>query len=157
MLSARRKPFDIGRSKGVTLPGSMQISKEGISMAASDRLILMDTSGEIPEYKLLQFFIDYVEPAFQRWWEAQKQTTARPGGFRVAQDEGPAAVSQVKPLEAEGVAMPQPDVPLVSCFRCGHLIAWTLDPRVTAPCPGCGALLRLVAIPQTGGNMPPSP
>ena len=33
-------------------------------MAASDRLIIMDTTGEVPEAKLLQFFMQYVEPAF---------------------------------------------------------------------------------------------
>ena len=69
MLSTRRKPFPIGQSTGVTLPGSMQISNE-VSMAASDRLLLVDTNGEVPEDKLLQFFMQYVEPAFQNWWQS---------------------------------------------------------------------------------------
>jgi uncharacterized paraquat-inducible protein A len=56
-------------------------------------------------------------------------------------------VAQAEPV-AEGVAQPQPDVPLVSCFRCGELIAWTLDPRAMAVCPRCQAVLRLVAIPK---------
>ena len=65
MLSTRRKPFPIGQSTGVTLPGSMQISNE-VSMAASDRLLLVDTNGEVPEDKLLQFFMQYVEPEIGR-------------------------------------------------------------------------------------------
>ncbi len=107
----------------------------------------MDTIGEVPEDKLLQFYLDQVEPAFQRWWESQKQAAAKPGGIRAMEEGKPAAVSPVKPEEAEGVATPQPDVPLVSCFRCGQLIAWTINPRVTAVCPRCGAILRLVVIP----------
>ena len=148
MPSFRRKPFPTGRSKGITLPASMKISEE-VSIASGERLVLMDTTGEVPEDKLLQFYMDHVEPAFQRWWESQKQAATKPGGFRVMQ-EGNQVVSQVKPLEAEGAATPQPDVPLVSCFRCGELIAWTIDPRVTAICPRCGAILRLVAIPRAG-------
>ena len=66
MLSDRRKPFIIGHSQAVTLPGTMQISKEGVSMAAGDRLILMDTTGEVPEDQLFQFFMEQVEPAFRR-------------------------------------------------------------------------------------------
>ncbi len=149
MPSFRRKPFPTGRSKGITLPASMQISEE-VSIASGERLVLMDTTGEVPEDKLLQFYMDQVEPAFQRWWERQKQATPKPGGFQVMQEEKPSVVSPVKPLEAEGVATPQPDVPLVSCFRCGELIAWTIDPRATAVCPRCRAILRLVTIPRAG-------
>lgn len=145
MISARRKPFTIGRSKGITLPGSMRISTE-VSMAASDRLILMDTTGEIPEHKLVQFFIDHVEPAFSKWAESQKPA-APPSGDMQTLQEKPQAVMPAKPLKVEGVATPQPDVPVVSCFRCDQLIAWTLDPRATAVCPRCGAVLRLVAYP----------
>ena len=54
MISTRRKPFATGQSQGITLPAAMKISKEGISMAAGDRLIIMDTTGEVPEDKLLQ-------------------------------------------------------------------------------------------------------
>ena len=36
MISTRRKPFATGQSKEITLPASMKISDEGISMAASD-------------------------------------------------------------------------------------------------------------------------
>lgn len=156
MPATRRRTFTIGGSKGATIPWGMTIADE-VSIAAGDRLLIMDTTGEVPEDKLLQFYMEHVEPAFQRWWESQKRPAIQPGGFRVMQEEAPAPVSPVKPLEAEGVAMPQPEVPLVSCFRCGQLIAWTIDPRVTATCPRCGALLRLVAIPKTGGNIPPSP
>ena len=62
--STKRKPFPIGQSRGVTLPASMEIS-DAISMAASDRLIIMDTTGEVPQAKLLQFFMQYVEPALE--------------------------------------------------------------------------------------------
>ena len=148
MISTRRKPFATGQSQGITLPAAMKISKEGISMAAGDRLIIMDTTGEVPEDKLLQFYMQYVEPAFQNWWQSQKQATSKRGGFRVMQEDNPPVVSAAKPIEAEGVATPQPDVPLVSCFRCGELIAWTIDPRATAICPRCRAILRLVAIPK---------
>lgn len=148
MQSTRRKPFTIGGSKGVTLPQGMTIGEE-VSMAAGDRLLLVDTSGEIPDYKLMQFFIDYLEPAFQRWKESQIQATTKPGGFRVMQYEAPQTVIPAKPLEAEGVATPQPDVPVVSCFQCGQLIAWTLGSQATAVCPKCRAILRLVATPKT--------
>ena len=146
MQSARRKPFKIGGSKGITLPTGMDVSEE-FSMAASNRLLLVDTTGEIAEDKLLQFFIEYVDPAFQSWSQTQQQLTSSKGGYRVMQQEMPAAVVPAKPLEPEGEAKPQPDIPLVSCFRCGQLIAWTLDPRATAVCPKCGAVLRLVAFP----------
>ena len=148
MLSDRRKPFATGQSKGITLPAAMQINDKGVSMAASDRLIIMDTTGEVPEDKLLQFYMQYVEPAFHNWWQSQKQATTKRGGIRVMQEDNPLVVSAAKPIEAEGVATPQPDVPLVSCFRCGELIAWTIDPRATAICPRCRAILRLVAIPK---------
>jgi hypothetical protein len=72
MQSTRRKPFQIGGSKGVTLPQGMTIGGD-VTMAASSRLLLMDTTGETPEDKLLQFFIDYVEPAFQSWNQSPKQ------------------------------------------------------------------------------------
>jgi hypothetical protein len=149
MQSTRRKPFQIGGSKGVTLPQGMTIGGD-VTMAASGRLLLMDTTGEIPEDKLLQFFIDYVEPAFQSWNQSPKHTINPPGGFRAMQQEKPPVAIPVKPLEPEGVANPQPDVPLVSCFRCGQLIAWTLDARASAVCPKCGAILRLVAFAPAG-------
>jgi len=148
MLSDRRKPFTIVSMMIRRSPVAMKISKEGISMAAGDRLIIMDTTGEVPEDKLLQFYIQYVEPAFHNWWQSQKQSTTKRGGVRVMQEDSQQVVSAAKPIEAEGVATPQPDVPLVSCFRCGELIAWTIDPRATAVCPRCRAILRLVAIPK---------
>jgi hypothetical protein len=147
MLSTRRKPFVIGGSKGVTLPQGMTIGEE-VSMAAGERLLLVDTSGEIPDHKLLQFFIDYLEPAFQSWKDLQKQVTTRPGGFKALQQEAPQTIIPAKAFEAEGVATPQPDVPVVSCFQCGQLIAWTLGPQATAVCPKCGSILRLVATPK---------
>ena len=125
MLSVRRKPFPIGRSKAVTLPGTMEIS-EKVSMAASDRLIIMDTTGAIPEDKLLQFFIDYVEPAFERWQESQQhsKTTSQPGAFKPQEATGTPA--QAKP---GGVAVPPgffpgPLVYEVTCPRCGRRFGW---------------------------------
>ncbi len=145
MPLARRRPFPIGGSKGITLPGGMKILDE-VSMAAGDRLLLVDTTGEVPEDKLHQFYMEYVEPAFQRWWETQKQPAPQPGGIRAMQEGAPAPVSAVKPLEAEGVATPQPGVPLVTCCRCGQLIAWTIAPGLVALCPNpyCRAPLRLL-------------
>jgi hypothetical protein len=129
----------------------MKIGPE-ISIAAGHRLTLMDTSGEIPEDKLLQFFITYVEPAFQQWQEEQTVKATPSGIFRALQQETPQAVVPAKPLEAEGVATPQPDVPVVSCFRCGQMIAWTLPPQASAACPQCGTILKLVALPPQGGT-----
>jgi len=156
MLSTRRKPFPIGSSKAVTLPAAMKIMDE-VSMAASDQIIMMDTTGEVPADKLLQFFMEYVEPAFQRWWESQKRPPRQTGGLQASREYTLAAVSPVEPLEAEGMALPHPELPLVSCFRCGQLIAWTLDPRAAAVCPRCGVLLRLTEISEMGGDMSLSP
>src|SRR4030066_177803 len=99
MIATRRKPFATGQSKGITLPGKMKISDEGVSMAASDELIIMNTTGKVPEAKLLQFFMQYVQPAFQNWWQAEQRASKRPGGFRVMQDEGQAPAKSVKPPE----------------------------------------------------------
>lgn len=151
MPSYRRKPFPIGQSKGITLPASMKISEE-VSIASGERLVIMDTSGEVPEDKLLQFYLEHVEPAFLRWWESQRRAAPQRGGIKAMEEGRPAAVSPVEPVEAAGVATPQPDVPLVSCFRCGQLIAWTIDPRATATCPRCEVVLRLAVVPQTGGT-----
>ena len=142
MLSDRRKPFATGQSKGITLPAAMQINEKGISMAASDRLILMDTTGEVPEAKLLQFFMQYVEPSFQNWWEAQKRASKRPGGFRVMQAGAPApakAVRQPEPTVVKAEAQIQP----VVCPRCAGQISWNLDLGHEGVCPYCGLFLRL--------------
>ena len=126
MLSDKRKPFKTGQSKGVTLPASMQINDEGISMAASDRLILMDTTGEVPEAKLLQFFMQYVDQTFQNWWQAEKQASKRPGGFRVMQAGAPAPAKAVKPPEPT-VVRPETNITPVVCPRCAGQISWNLD------------------------------
>ena len=141
MQSTVRKPFIIGRSKGVTLPGTMQISDE-VSMAASDRLILMDTTGEVPEDKLLQFFMQYVEPAFQNWWQAEKRASKRPGGFRVMQSGAPAPAKAVKPLEPT-VVEPEAQIRPVVCPRCAGQISWNLAQGLEGSCPYCGLFLRL--------------
>lgn len=142
MLSDTRKPFKTGQSKGITLPASMQISDEGISMAASDKLILMNTTGEVPETKLLQFFMQYVEPAFQNWWEEEKRASKRPAGFRVLQAEAPAPAKQVKPPEPT-IVKSQENITPVVCPRCAGQISWNLDRGLDGFCPYCGLYLRL--------------
>jgi len=142
MLSTRRKPFPIGQSTGVTLPGSMQISNE-VSMAASDRLLLVDTTGEVPEDKLLQFYLQYVEPAFQNWWQAQKRASRPPSGFRVMQDEGPAPAQAVKAPEPT-VVKPEAQIQPVVCPRCAGQISWNIDQGLEGFCPYCGLFLKLM-------------
>ncbi len=141
MISTRRKPFPIGQSTGVTLPGSMQISDE-VSMAASDRLVIIDTTGEVPEDKLLQFYMQYVEPAFQNWWQSQKQTSKQRGGFRVIQAGAPAPAKAVKPPEPTEVK-PEMNITPVVCPRCAGQISWNLDQGHEGFCPYCGLFLRL--------------
>jgi len=140
MLSTRRKPFPIGQSTGVTLPGSMQISNE-VSMAASDRLLLVDTTGEVPEDKLLQFYLQYVEPAFQNWWQAQKRASSQPGGFRVMQD-ATAPAQAVRPPEPTAVK-PETQIRPVVCPRCAGQISWNVEQGLEGFCPYCGLFLRL--------------
>src|SRR3989304_4609818 len=113
----------------------MQINDKGISMAASDRLILMDTTGEVPEAKLLQFFMQYVEPAFQNWWQAeQRASRQRGGGFRVMQDEAAAPAQEVKPPEPT-VVKPETNTTPVVCPRCAGQISWNLDQGLEGFCP----------------------
>ena len=141
MISTRRKPFPIGQSTGVTLPGSMKISDE-VSMAASDRLVIMDTTGEVPEDKLLQFYIQYVEPAFQNWWQSQKQATSKRGGFRTMQAGAPAPAKTVKQPEPT-IVKPEAHIQPVVCPRCAGQISWHLDQGLEGVCPYCGLFLRL--------------
>ena len=72
MASTTRKPFTIGGSKGITIPQEMTIGEE-VSMAANDRLLLVDTKGEIPQDKLYEFFLTNVQPNFNSWWEKEKE------------------------------------------------------------------------------------
>jgi len=141
MLSDTRKPFKSGQSKAITLPASMQINDKGISMAASDRLILMDTSGEVPETKLLQFFMRYVAPAFPNWWEEEKRASKR-GGFQVLQAGAPAPAQAVKPPEPT-VVKPETNITPVVCPRCAGQISWNLAQGLEGFCPYCGLFLRL--------------
>ena len=141
MISTRRKPFPIGQSTGVTLPGSMKISDE-VSMAASDRLVIIDTTGEVPEDKLLQFYMQYVEPAFQNWWPAEKQASKRPRGFRVMQAGAPAPAKAVKPPEAT-LVRPEAQIRPVVCPQCAGQISWNIDQGLEGFCPYCGLFLRL--------------
>ncbi|QYY58439.2 hypothetical protein [Dehalococcoides mccartyi] len=141
MLSTRRKPFPIGQSTGVTLPGSMQIANE-VSMAASDRLLLVDTNGEVPEDKLLQFFMQYVEPAFNNWWQSQKQASQKRGGIRPMQAGAPAPAKAVKQPEPT-LVKPDSRIQPVVCPRCAGQISWNLDLGPEGVCPYCGLSLRL--------------
>lgn len=139
MLSLRRKPFKIGRSQGVTLPGAMTIGKE-VAMAASDRLLLVDTTGKLFEDKLLQFFIEHVEPAFQRWLESQKRMeTAAEGAVRAAQD------MQEVHIQPTPGAVPGLPIYDVTCARCREHFHWDLSRGDKGYCPFCGMYLQFVA------------
>ena len=142
MIATKRKPFATGQSKAVTIPGKMKISDEGVSMAASDRLILMDTTGEVPEAKLLQFFMQYVEHAFPNWWQEEKRASKQRGGFRVMQDKATAPAQAVKPPEPT-VVRPATRIQPVICPRCAGQISWNLDQGLEGFCPYCGLFLRL--------------
>jgi hypothetical protein len=143
MISTRRKPFPIGQSTGVTLPGSMTISNE-VSMAASDRLLLVDTTGEVPEDKLLEFYVRFIEPAFENWWDGEKRASAsrKPKGFRVMQDTATAPAQAVKPPEPT-VVKPEAQIQPVVCPRCAGQISWNIEQGLEGFCPYCGLFLRL--------------
>ena len=142
MIATKRKPFATGQSKGITLPGKMKISDEGVSMAASDELIIMNTTGKVPEAKLLQFFMQYVQPAFQNWWQAEQRASKQPGGFRVMQAEAPAPAKEVKPPEPT-VVKAEAQIQPVVCPRCAGQISWNLNQGLEGFCPYCGLFLRL--------------
>jgi len=142
MISTRRKPFATGQSKGITLPASMKISDEGVSMAASDELIIMNTTGKVPAARLLQFFMQYVEPAFQNWWQAEQRVSKRPGGFRVLQSGAPAPAKAVKPPEPI-VVKAEAQIQPVVCPRCAGQISWNIEQGLEGFCPYCGLFLRL--------------
>ena len=143
MISTRRKPFPIGQSTGVTLPGSMTISNE-VSMAASDRLLLVDTTGEVPEDKLLEFYMRFIDPAFENWWDGEKRASAsrKPKGFRVMQDAATAPSQAVKPPEPT-VVKPEAQIQPVVCPRCAGQISWNIEQGLEGFCPYCGLFLRL--------------
>ncbi|MFC1955391.1 hypothetical protein ACFLWZ_02480 [Chloroflexota bacterium] len=124
MQSTVRKPFIIGRSKGVTLPGTMQISDE-VSMAANDRLLLLDSTGKIPHEALLQFFTNYVQPAFEQWQKGSeyKEKAAKKGGFRPMEGEEPTQAKPGKVAVPPGF-FPGPLVYEVTCPRCGRKFGW---------------------------------
>ncbi|MFC2072856.1 hypothetical protein ACFLUU_09240 [Chloroflexota bacterium] len=111
-------------------------------MAASDRLLLIDTTGEVPEDKLLQFYMQYVAPAFPNWWEAQKRASRQPGGFRVMQEEGPAPAQAVKPPEPT-IVKPEAQTQPVVCPRCAGQISWNIEQGLEGFCPYCGLFLKL--------------
>jgi hypothetical protein len=144
MISTRRKPFPIGQSTGVTLPGSMTISNE-VSMAASDRLLLVDTTGEVPEDKLLEFYMRFIDPAFENWWDGEKRASAsrKPKGFRVMQDAATAPSQAVKPPEPT-IVKPEAQIQPVVCPRCAGQISWNIEQGLEGFCPYCGLFLRLM-------------
>jgi hypothetical protein len=129
MPSARRRIFSIGGSKAFTLPWGMEAGQE-LSIAAGNRLLLADTVGEVPEDKLLQFFLEHVEPAFERWWETQK---------RIPVAQGAQTGSTVTALEAKIQA--EPPVYDATCPQCQHSFPWDFRQGGTGYCPRCGAHL----------------
>ncbi|MDD4985068.1 MAG: hypothetical protein PHQ43_04645 [Dehalococcoidales bacterium] len=76
MITARRRVFKAGGSKGVTLPKSCRIG-ESVTMACGTRLILVNTTGQIREDDLLRFFIKYLEPMFWDWWRGEQRKGVR--------------------------------------------------------------------------------
>jgi len=144
MIATRRKPFNTGQSRGVTLPGKMTIADE-VSMAASDRLLLVDTTGEVPEDKLLEFYLQFIEPAFRNWWDAEKRASAsrKPGGFRVMQDAATAPSQAVKPPEPT-IVKPETQIQPVVCPRCAGQISWNIQQGLEGFCPYCGLFLKLM-------------
>jgi len=72
MPSTTRKPFSIGGSQGITIPQGMNIG-EKVTVAADDRLMLVDVTGEVPEDRLTDFFVTDVKPKFNGWWENEKR------------------------------------------------------------------------------------
>ena len=74
MSSTTRKKFPIGGSTGITIPQEMtDPNVEEVTMAANDRLLIVDGKGEIPPDKLQEFFWKYVESNFNSWWEKEKE------------------------------------------------------------------------------------
>ena len=141
MIATRRKPFNTGQSRGVTLPGKMTIADE-VSMAASDRLLLVDTTGEVPEDKLLQFYLQFIEPAFNNWWDAEKRASKKPSGYRVMQDAATAPSQAVKSPEPT-LVQPETQIQPVVCPRCAGQISWNIQQGLDGFCPYCGLFLRL--------------
>jgi hypothetical protein len=141
MPSSRRKPFHIGASRGVTLPSGMRVSDE-VSIAASDRLLLIDTTGEVSADKLLQFFSQHVEPAFQRWLESQRfvEASGHQGGIRpleAGRDVTPREVN----LEPTSGVFPGAPVQDITCAACGGYFRWDLSRGNQGYCPYCGQYL----------------
>ena len=124
MISTRRKPFPIGQSRGVTLPASMEISEE-VSMAANDKLVLIDTTGKTSKDKLLQFFIEYVEPSFHQWQEKQKLQIVKPQkrGF-ITQQVAESAKTEPGIVTIPPGFLPGPLIYEVVCPRCHGKFGW---------------------------------
>lgn len=133
MIMAKRRTFQIGGSRAVTLPGGIMIGEQ-VSMAAN-RLLLMDTTGQIPEGKLSEFLTEHLEPAFWRWWESEKppEPVAQGGEVRVQQAESEVAAQQAMLMES-----PIRDV---ICPRCHGNFRWDLSRGDKGFCPYCGVYL----------------
>jgi len=100
--------------------------------------------GELSEDKLLQFFIDYVEPAFQRWQEAQQpaKTTAQHGGFRPLEAEGEPTPTKPGTVAVPPSFFPGPLIFEVVCPRCNRRFGWDVAAG------GKQALLPLLRAPN---------
>ncbi len=74
MIADHRNTFKIGSSRAVTIPKRCRIGT-AVTMAGDDRLILVDTKGQIHEDDLLKFFIECVQPMFLDWWRMQRNAS----------------------------------------------------------------------------------
>ncbi|AQU05320.1 hypothetical protein B1778_00845 [Dehalococcoides mccartyi] len=74
MIADRWRVFNIGGSRGITLPKSCQI-RETTTMGCGSRLILADTTGRIHEDDLLMFVLECMEPMFWDWWRREREKT----------------------------------------------------------------------------------
>lgn len=122
--SSERRTFQIGGSRGVTLPSGIEIG-ERVSMAAH-QLLLIDPTGRIPHDKLLEFLTTHVEPEFGRWWERKQP------------EESAQSQASVQALEANVMGPPVYDA---TCARCGAHFPWDFSRGGTGFCPYCGAHL----------------
>lgn len=142
MPATRRRPFVIGGSKAVTLPMALTVSKE-VSMAAGERLVLIDTTGQVPEDVLLQFFMQHVEPVFQKWIESLKSAHVGTDDSSIRPQQ---AAGEIRAMEASAVvpqgALPGAAIYDVTCARCGSLFRWDISRGYVGYCPYCGAYLR---------------
>lgn len=144
MFKTKRRNIQLGGSKAVTFPAGLSVGEE--TTMAGNRLLILDTTGDIPEDALLDFLVEQVEPVFWEWWKVRKyrEEAVGRGGIRPMEAPGPAPAKGVKPAEAAPVA-PQPRTSPVICPRCNGQITWNVDLGREGYCPYCGIFLRLVS------------